>query len=202
MKNLKEALRACPKPDIQVPDFQAQLLQRLKLEQALRDNRRQSWLAPIGFMAMGVLVVCFAILLTLFIVRPDVPRNLNQWVAQKWSTQSPANSYQPIESPRDFWGNLGVAPDMVSGSELNPDAANLLKTVLAADGDKNYAQEWVQQRFPQGAPRVSSVEQEKIVTLRWVRLDNGRKVLVMNEFDAGKLKKNRVESADLNGGIL
>ena len=184
MKNLEEALKACHKPDIRVPEFRDDLQREIRARIEMKSRMTLPWYIPACFVGLTAVVVLFAGLLTWFIVNPDVSRKVSRWVGNQSTEKAEPVEYQSGE----YQTRTPIPLD--------------LQAVFSPENDKQFAQQWVKQNYPQITSQVTHVENEKIVTLRWIRLENGQKLLVMSEFDPNSPKQQKVKDQNSYGGIL
>jgi len=177
MKNIENALKTCQKPDVKVPVFKEILRQEIR--QQIRVSNAVPMFVPIGFAIMGAIVFVFATLLTLFILKPDVPQRVNAWIGN--GNNSPGSFERAIVEPH-------------VNSSIN-DLTPVQQALLSGEKDRIYVQNWINQNYPQVKSSIFDIEKERIVTLRQIRLEDGRKVMVMSEFDprenTGSLSKKK-----------
>jgi len=172
MKHLEEVLKTCPKPELDVSEFETLLGREIHSRiQRKNQNGGRGWMIPLTLSAGIVLLLA---LLSLCILYPEVPEKINHWAG--------LSSVEYVPEP------------LIQASDS-------LKTVFSPESDKVYAQNWIRQNYPGMNSRVTGIEEEKIMALRWVKLDNGQKVLVLSEYDPRQPQKPKYRSFQ-NGGIL
>ncbi|PIE91533.1 MAG: hypothetical protein CR997_00435 [Acidobacteria bacterium] len=175
MKNLENVLKTCQKPEVEVPLYKEHLRYRIIQQYAAASSAVR--FASLGFAFLTGAIFVFAGLLTLFILKPNVPGKVNTWLNNK-----------PVINGLERKASLPL--------ELTP----VQQAFFSAENDQQYVQQWIHANYPNMNSRIFKIEEERIVTIRRIRLENGQKVMVMSEIDPKDT--NQTTSQLEIGGIL
>ena len=167
MKELEEALQKLPKPNIETPEFKRNLRRSLKLSMAATPARSWSFALPL---AIGSAAAC-AMILALFIARPDLPAKMNGWlIGGGAELQTAQNTQEPQ-----------VYPQLAKGGD-----SDYLNRLLAAghaseDLDRQYIQSLYHQGETPQQVEVKSMKGQRVFTVREFELTGGKQVVVWTE---------------------
>ncbi len=159
MKEFEDALRNLPKPNIRVETFRQDLRRDLKRAMSTPDQSRYR----VAFAFAGGLAIAFAFFLVLFILRPEMPTQINSWLEGGSENMQAENSGSavPIHS--------------TDSNYLN----QLLNGEATAARDEAYIESWYAQQAL--AAQVKQIEDEKIYAVRKFRMNTGQQVVVFTE---------------------
>ena len=168
MKELEEALKNLPKPNIEVPEFKRDLRRSLELQMAAPATRSWSLALPI---AVGSAVAC-ALMLAIFIARPQLPAQMNSWL-----TGNP----QPVQTTAEH-----QTPETYSHLPNSGSNDSYLNQLLAAgNASEDFDRQYIQSLYHQGETpqnvEVKSLKGERVFTVREFELSGGKQVVVWTE---------------------
>ena len=195
MKDLAEALKKTPKPDLRVDQFKQSLRRDLMAASRLeRVGRSYKWAFLGATFTTGVLVA----MLALMILNPNVADSLHQrWVSgsdQERSTPEGGvanhekrltrDSRAPVGSQSGYFEpgrNATSYPARMGGDRTNTWTSGQLQPYINPDADKDYIEKLYNQDFSKSPGEIRPTQKEKLMVLREYELENGERVWIYTE---------------------